>query len=398
MTPRKMPDIPLTRRRLLWLSACAAAGPTVTSQVLAAATPATGRPLVGAIRWDAWYAPGSDVTSAVERTLSSQRYRWRAPFFASHDDAGHVHLTAITQGLMDLEIAQAAYAGLDYWAFVAYPSTSEMTAPLRRYLASSRRNSLRFCMFTGLDGWGTAAKPAPMIDEHIALMANEAYVRVQDRVKDNRPLYYLGFITEQLATERWGGVDGLRAGIEQFRARATARGVGNPYIVLGVLPRDNAAFEARLGGDAAGAYTIADGRATGDYGALVRITEQGWQMQSRAGLPVVPTVMAGWDRRPRIEVPVPWEKTQRPGVGIEHYFGAPEPAQLAKHLDDALAFVARQPPDKQAPAVLIYAWNENDEGGWLVPTTPCDDGHLRAVHTALAPAATQPPPGCAWRD
>jgi hypothetical protein len=379
----------LTRRKLLWLTACAAAGAN-----FGAAAKASDRPLVGAIRWDAWYAPGSAVTSAVEQTLSPQKYRWRAPFFAKHDNTGHLHLPPITQGLMDLEIEQAAYAGLDYWAFVAYPSDSAMTAPLQRYLASPRRKSLGFCMFAGLDLWGSANQPAAAPDAHIELMLDEAYVRVRDR----RPLYYLGFITEQLVGDRWGGKDGLHARIDQFRARASARGVGNPFIVLGVLPRDATAFEADLGGDAAGAYTIADGRATGDYDALVRITEQGWQALSTSGLPVVPTVMAGWDRRPRVDTPVFWEKAQRAGVGLNHYYAAPEPAQLAAHLEHALDFVKRQPANRRAPTVLIYAWNENDEGGWLVPTLPCDEGRLQAIHAVLAPTVNNSPPGCAWHD
>ncbi len=367
---------------------------TVAGTRLAAAAPRTDRPLVGAIRWDAWYAPGSDVTAAVARSLSPPRYRSRLPFFASQDSTGHVALPAISQNLMNLEIAQAAYAGLDYWAFVAYPSGNAMSEPLRRYLASPLRGRVGFCMFTGLDGWGLASQPAPLIEEHIGLMANDAYVRVGG----DRPLYYLGFITEKLANDRWGGIDGLRAQIARFRARAIAHGVGNPYIVLGVLPRDATAFEARLGGDAAGAYSIADGRATGDYAALVRVTEAGWNLLATSGLPVVPTVMAGWDRRPRVENPVPWEKSQRPGAGLEYFYAAPDPAQLAAHVKEALGFIKRQPATARAPAVLVYAWNENDEGGWLVPTLPCDDAHLRAMHQALAPAAPAPPPGCKWGE
>ena len=32
---------------------------------------------------------------------------------------------------------------------------------------------------------------------------------------------------------------------------------------------------------------------------------------------------------------------------------------------------------------LVYAWNENDEGGWLVPTFPFDDSRIRALGEAL---------------
>jgi hypothetical protein len=225
-------------------------------------------------------------------------------------------------------------------------------------------------------------------------MQNKAYVRV----RANRPLYYLGFITEQIATERWGGLDGLRAGIQEFRDRAIARGAGNPFIVLNILPRSATSLAVRLGGDAVGAYAIADGRVTGDYAHLVNVTEQGWTTLATSGLPVVPTVMTGWDRRPRVQNPVPWEKAQRAGAGLEYYFTAPEPEQLAAHLQQALAWIKQQPMDRQAPAVLIYAWNENDEGGWLIPTAPCDEGRLEALRRALRARAAGPSPGCTWPD
>ena len=303
-------------------------------------------------------------------------------------------MPAVSQGLMDLEIAQALYAGLDYWAFVSYPSDSAMAAPLHRYLASKRRGKLRFCLFAELSAWGSREKLAPLLSEQLRLMAHEAWLRVEG----DRPLYYLGFISAQLADEHWGGREGLRHAIANFRARSIAAKVGNPYIVVGVLPRDDTGFAASLGADAVGAYAIADGQATGDYGALVRIAEHGWRALSASGLPVVPTVMAGWDRRPRVENPVPWEKGQRQGVGLKYFFAAPQANELAAHLNDALRWVNEQPATLRAPAVLIYAWNENDEGGWLVPTAPCDQARIEALHHLLRDTVAGTPPGCAWRE
>jgi hypothetical protein len=291
---------------------------------------------------------------------------------------------------MDLEIEQAVYAGLDYWAFVAYPRESPMSVALRQYLDSSAHRRIRFCMFTQFEYWGTARQPTAMIDEHIALMLNDAYVRVEQ----GRPLYFLGFVTESKVIERWGSLRGLRAQIDRFRARAVATGAGNPYIVLGGSPRDGKGWAPALGGDAIGAYTIAEGRAVGDFAALTRVAEAGWQTMAGSGLTVVPTVMAGWDRRPRVENPVPWEKSQRPGAGIEYHFTAPTPQELMVHLRQALDWVRSQPTGRQAPAVLIYAWNENDEGGWLVPTVPCDQRRLQALHGVLAHGMQIPQPGC----
>jgi hypothetical protein len=104
--------------------------------------------------------------------------------------------------------------------------------------------------------------------------------------------------------------------------------------------------------------------------------------------------MTGWDRRPRVEHPVPWERQQRPGAGIEYYFGAPRPEELSAHLRRALAWIQCQPADRRAPATLIYAWNENDEGGWLVPTVPCDTRRLEALHATLARGQQGQQPNC----
>ena len=41
---------------------------------------------------------------------------------------------------------------------------------------------------------------------------------------------------------------------------------------------------------------------------------------------------------------------------------------MAAHLSRALAFVRDNPKVCPANAVVIYAWNEYDEGGWLAPT------------------------------
>jgi hypothetical protein len=379
---------PARRKLLLQLAAWAVAAP---SAVFAQRGEQPGRPLVGALRWDAWYVPGSEPTTAVERSLSPPQYQARLPFFAHRDARNQVSLPALSPNLMELEIEQAAYAGLDFWAFVGYPGDSPMTVALRQYLAGAVNRRIGFCMFTQLEYWGTAGAPAPLIDEHIALMRHEAYVRVTD----GRPLYFLGFITAAKADERWHDLAGLHAQIERFRARAIAAGAGNPYLVLGGPPKEIAALAPMLGGDAAGTYAITDGRGIGDYAALVRIAEAGWRTLAGADMPVVPTVMTGWDRRPRVEHPVPWEREQRPGVGLEYHFGAARPEEIAAHLRHALAWVQDQPADRRAPAALIYAWNENDEGGWLLPTLPCDTRRLQALHAALAPGRPGRPPGCA---
>ena len=347
-------------------------------------------PLVGALRWDAWYAPGSEPTVAMERSLAPPQYQSRLPFFAHRGSGNEMLLPALTPSLLQLEAEQAAYAGLDFWAFVAYPHESPMSVVLNQYLAAKPRPTIRFCLFTALEYWGTANAPSPLIEEHMALMRQDSYLHTGE----GRPVYFLGFVTAAKANERWRGLSALRAGIEAFRSRAIAAGAGNPYVVLCGTPSDVVAMVGALDPDAVGAYAISDGRGIGDYAALTRIVEAQWQTLAGAGVPVVPTVMSGWDRRPRVEHPVPWEHGQRPGAGLEYHFGMPRPQELTAHLRRAIAWVAGQPPQRKSPVALIYAWNENDEGGWLVPTIPCNTERLEALRAALAADRPGRSPGC----
>ncbi|OPH84025.1 hypothetical protein [Nitrobacter vulgaris] len=350
-----------------------------------AATAMKPRPLVGAIRWDAWYSPGSAPTEAVENSLSPEKYRWRAPFFAksSAHDPKPFSFPPITPEEMDKEISQAVFAGLDYWAFVAYGSNHPMSKALYQFRASAASDSLRYCLFTELDRWGSRNKPTTLPQEHIGLMADRNYLRVSG----DRPLYFLGFIAPASIERNWKGVAGLKEQIEKFRSSATEAGLANPYIVLAGDQNFLMREAKHIGGDATGSYALTIGNGRGSFAELTRVAERGWNELSNGHLPVVPTVMTGWDRRPRIEHPVPWEKKQKPGEGIENFFTAPTKKELADHLERALGWVTALPLSEQAPVVLIYAWNENDEGGWLMPTLPCQTDRLDALRQVLKKTA-----------
>jgi hypothetical protein len=350
-----------------------------------AATAAKPRPLVGAIRWDAWYAPGSTTTEAVKNSLSPQKYRWRTPFFAKSDghDSGAVSFPAVTQEEMDKEIGQAVFAGLDYWAFAAYGANHPMSKALYQFRSSSMTNSLRYCLFTELGRWGSRTKLTTLPEEHIGLMADKNYLRVLG----DRPLYFLGFITPASVEKNWQGVAGLREQLDRFRGDATKAGLANPYVVLAGDKKFLIREAKNIGGDAIGSYVLTIGNGRGTFAELTQIAERGWKELRNSHLPVVPTVMTGWDRRPRIEHPVPWQTKQRPGEGIGNFFAAPTKKELADHLTRALAWLSAQAPDEQAPVVLIYAWNENDEGGWLMPTLPCQTDRLDALHQVLKKTA-----------
>jgi hypothetical protein len=370
-----MVPVRITRRRLLGGSAA------VLLAGRAARPHAASTARIGAIRWDAWQAPGSPTTEAVARSLEPPAWRHRLPFFATLRPDGPPAIDGGTQEVMDREIALAAGAGLGFFAFVAYPRESPMSVGLKLYLASARRGGLGFCLVSELVQWGTAARPSAQLDWHAELMAHPDHLRV----KDGRPVYFLGFLTDRLIAERWGGREGLRAGVEAFRARAVRAGAGNPYIVMMARPEPGAAIARDVGADALGAYAIAAPWAGGArYAALTALAERRWEEMAATGLEMVPTAMAGWDRRPRVERPVPWEHWQRPGVGRDKFYAAGTPREIAAHVGRARD-VAASHPAAAARLALVYAWNEHDEGGWLAPTIPFDDARLAALRAVLRP-------------
>ncbi len=78
-------------------------------------------------------------------------------------------------------------------------------------------------------------------------------------------------------------------------------------------------------------------------------------------------VTTGWDKWPRKENPVSWEKGQS-YHRQEVFPSRATPDEIAEHLQQALAFVRNHARICPANAVIVYAWNEYDEGGWLAPT------------------------------
>lgn len=76
-------------------------------------------PIIGAIRWDAWYGDGN-IVNAVEASLGQPKYYFRLPWFARVINESTVSINGDSPSVIDQEIAYAAQVGLNYWAFLDY--------------------------------------------------------------------------------------------------------------------------------------------------------------------------------------------------------------------------------------------------------------------------------------
>jgi len=337
-------------------------------------------PLAGAIRWDAWHGKAGRPGQAVETSLGPKRWHSRLPFFAKVISDSEVRIEGNTQEVMDREIAYAKRAGLDYWAFVTYEPDDAMSQGLKLYLSSTRKRDIRFCLITEHGRWGNRPTYRGKIKRFVELMADASY----QKVAGGRPLLYLGFLREEGIRQNWGSVQEFRRAVDEFRALAKQAGLANPYVVImDFQPERGKQLADALGCDAISSYATSAREAAAPYSALAAHAAGFWERSKATGAKAVPFVMSGWDRRPRVEHPVPWETYQKPGEGIELYYETPRPAELAAHLSDGLRWVKKNADAAEANALLIYAWNENDEGGWLVPTLLEGDARIEAVRRVL---------------
>ena len=149
----------------------------------------------------------------------------------------------------------------------------------------------------------------------------------------------------------------------EFLVKARDNGL-NPYCVyMGWNPTRDFNRVKSEGFDAVSAYAMGSDQPA--FEALVKDVESRyWQNAASSGVPYVPLATTGWDKRPRQDNPVTWEV----GHGYHQQKAFPSRAtsqEISAHLRNAMSFVRKHRDICKANAVIVYAWNEYDEGGWL---------------------------------
>lgn len=326
------------------------------------AEPAAVKPLCGALRWDAWYAPADALTQAVAADLSPDQFHDRAPFFANVTE-GAVAFPAATQAVLDTECDLAVSAGLDYWAFVAYPASSPRSVAFNLYLSSTHAKP-KFALVQSLaDIWNNNA-PLPEMDTLVGRVSNANNVKVHGR----RPLIYLLDDGADDFASRYGSTFALAAAVNALRTGVQTLIGLNPYIVLLAAWPERGATLMEAGFDGLGMY-IAPVPATAptDFSALADSAEAWWAEGKGLGFDFVPTAMTGWDPRPRILTPnaLFGDDTSLPA---EAYYLPGTASEIAAHVAACRNFTAANRVACPANTFLVYAWNEFDEGGWICPT------------------------------
>lgn len=324
----------------------------------------TQTPYIGAIRWDAWFGPSEFNTAgtAVETSLGPDDWRTRLPFFGTEVNATTVTARGNTQETVDAEIGYARQAGLHYWAFVAYhppdhPDLDHLTYGLKLYRQSTVKDGLRYCLIIQQMGeaanWETVTLP---------LWAEMAAEPDYMTVLGGRPLVYL------FGAEFADSTDASAADITALRAAFTDAGTGDPYIaIMSGSPSSAATLATTLGADAISGYTWQASNAGSleerTYASLVATNLSQRVAALATGKKVIPCVNEGWDKRPRYDNPPPWE----PGLEPNVWYARATAAEFSNNVRDVVDWVRLNRTACDSEAIIIYAWNEIDEGGWMTP-------------------------------
>ncbi|TAM96396.1 MAG: hypothetical protein EPN39_13760 [Chitinophagaceae bacterium] len=324
--------------------------------------------IVGAIRWDGWVGPLNKAGLEIEHTLSPNKYHFRAPFYSKEISKDSIQCREITQEIMDKDISYAKYAGINYWAFCWYSPHSGLDTARQLYLNSRLRNKVKWCVILGTDSFNYVSDSKWLIRK----FKEKNY----QKVLNGRPLVYL-----------FPSQGNKLSQLNLLRTLSKGAGIPNPYIVVMAFNSKNAdSICNHLQGDAISCYASTFNFETGAqyngsayYPTVLSSDKAGWDKYKATGRDVIPWVTSGWDPRPRIERSVSWSTYYKSNGWAEE--GTPN--QIAENVQNAIIWAKSNADVDKSQAILIYAWNEFDEGGWICPTFGFNTSRLEKIRKTL---------------
>ena len=322
-----------------------------------------------AIRWDAWYGTTGNTQQAAQ-SLSFGGNQTKAPWFATQYEG--IVISNGTQSNIDMECQLAAQAGITCFAFDQFGVASSLTAAWNLYQTSAYNTLVNWCwigqsihqLFGGTGAYSTACD----------LLASQMAQSTYQKVLTNRPLLYILWDAAGFTSYFGGNYSNLTAAISYLQTKCAALGIGNPYIVVMTGSTASAVtIASSMGANAIGTYASFAAYPSGlsyAYTALDSSIQASWVTAATAAtggsLAYVPTAMTGADARGRWYRPESWELPFKPFFGLNGNSAQGTPAQIASAIGSAVTYIGANSSVCAANALLIYAWNECSEGGYVL--------------------------------
>ncbi len=322
---------------------------------------------VGAIRWDGWVgSKGSwQIGPIVERTLGPDRFHYRAPFFSIITAKDSISIDGTKQEILDKEIEYAKDAGIDYWAYCWYPDGCGLESARKLHQTSLHANDVKWCVILGsFEGNVSNNYGKTLIED----FTRENY----QKVLGGRALVYLY------------GSDLTREGLDKLRSMTTDKKLKTPYVVVMDWGADAAVgYCNKIGADAISSYA-ALGKNNSPFAEIIpQQSKVNWETFASKKA-VVPWICTGWNPKPRMESTNPWSQYYSEATNCQDATSG----DIKAFLLSGIEWTNSNRNKAVANTIIIYAWNEHDEGfGAICPTLGSDGKpnreRLDAVKEAL---------------
>lgn len=318
---------------------------------------------IGAINWDASLPKDTYFGFYQTRSLSQSKYRTWVPFYADLLDSENIEYHWRTVEEYERELRYAIEAGIDYFAFVWYPTEGslshipqspndcshkvhELNYARRLYEQSSLTNQLGMCAILSIHPFTDGD-----LEELVSAFSQPYYEKI-----DGRPLLYVYANYREDIILRIHTLCQARNIPTPF----TVPMYSNPYDITTSMPM----------ADALSAYTALDRADITRYEHLCHIAIEHDRARLSAGKKIIPLFSVGWNPSPRIDRPTPWSSNAKGETQYAkvRYAPAPDETELMAGAKDFSYYIKNDVKDQFVGHILTFAWNEFEEGGYICPT------------------------------
>lgn len=280
-----------------------------------------------------------------------EEFSGREPVWGWRDD---------TQEIMERQIDLAADNGVDFFLFCWYwrdnkgsinPAAIEnlsLHKSMELYLTAKNKKKLKYSLLVANHGGSEILGPdnwAEAVKYWTKYFKDPQYITV-----DGKPLVVI-----------FGSGEGIDSEcLARMQETAKKEGFKNGLAIAGC----GGETKKKSGFTHSTHYNVIPGYADGSeehkFEELVKATKAQWKGTEQQ--PYIPLLTAGWDKRP-------WEGPEGLGQKEGWYYPDSSPEKFKNFLTDAIRWMDENPAKTtKEKLVLIYAWNELGEGGYLVPT------------------------------
>jgi hypothetical protein len=344
-------------------------------------TASAQRPLVGCYYFDGW----SDTSTNNFHVEQPNGVSLFAGFPEREPVTGWYDNTA---GLVDKQVQSAHSAGIDFFVFDWY-AASQATNPEDRTLnfakdafkSSKNSHGMKYALLYVNNG--SFNIPPASWQQQCQEWVTDDFVNPSYMKVNGRPLFFLYDVADM--DSLWSSAGGSAAAIAALQADAKAAGLPG-VIVIGCAMPDGKTGWTGLGSKSYDGYDGYTGYnyvgvpgtnsvGSNPYSVLVDGSVEIWnQFGANANVKYVPVVTSGWDTRP-------WKESA--------FWYERDPDAFGSFFSMALQWVKIHPHSwiaPKTPMVMIEAWNELGEGGYIEPAEGDKGAYLSAVKQDLKAA------------